>query len=80
MKRVINYVEDLITNGEAVRLEDGEVHVSDLSEKIKEFNEIIKNRMDPEFEIGPENTFSKIVDENYSGVDAYLGLIPEECL
>ena len=80
MKRVINYVNNLIVSGEAFKLESGALYISDLPEKIQEFQDIIKNRMDPEFEVGPENGWSKIVDENYSGVDRYMGFIREECL
>lgn len=79
-KRIIAYVNMIIENGEVEKLPSGEVVVSGLENKRKEFLEIIKNRFEPEFEPSKGNGFYKIIDENLRGVDRFAGLIKEECL
>jgi len=45
-----------------------------------EFDNINRNRLEPEFTISQDNTWHKIIDKNLPGKDAYLGFIPEECI
>jgi len=72
MKRAIFYVNRL------VREFGGDI--PDLATKQKEFANLTKNHFEPEFEPRPNNTFYKIVDENYEGVERYSGLIDPDCL
>ena len=80
MKRVINYVNKITDNGEAVMTSEGKVRIKDLKRKIVEFEEISKNYFDEEFLPKPTNGFSKIIDGNYKGVEMYQGYITKECL
>ena len=80
MKRIINYVNKITHEGKARKLPSNEVYIVDLEQRQKEFQEIIKNRFEPEYEPSKGNGFSKIIDENYSGVEKYAGLISAECM
>jgi len=73
MKRAIFYVNNLVRT-----IGDGEI--PDLAQKQKEFGSLTKNHFEPEFEPRANNTFYKIVDENYDGVKRYSGIIEPECL
>jgi len=79
MKRVINYINQLIRKDEIVEGSDGKYHIFDLEERQAEFQEIIKNKYEPEFEPSSGNGFYKIVDENYNTLERYSNLIPQEC-
>jgi len=79
MKRVINYVNDLTntySTREIFQLEE----LPDYQRIQKSFDKLNRNKMEPEYEIGARNGFHKIVDLNFDGVDAYMGIIPKECL
>jgi len=78
-KRIINFVNSIIRNGEAERLPMGGVAIKDLEAKRRHFKEITRNYLEPEFVPSPDNGFSKIYDGNLEGLDRYAGLIPEEC-
>ena len=81
MKRVNQYVNNIIKRKEADWDEDGKIVViKDLKEKLKEFEEITRNYFEPEFGPSKENSFEKIIDENEGGIKRYTGLIAEECL
>lgn len=81
MKRVIQYVNDLITeDGAIIQNPDGNITIPNLDQRIKEFASINRNSFEKEFEISPDNTWHKIVDESLEGVDRYHGWITEECL
>ncbi len=72
MKRVVLYVNKLTSEF------GGEI--PNLMERREEFRELIKNNFEPEFRPSANNTFYRIIDENYSGKERYSGLIEEECL
>jgi len=80
MKRIFNYVSRVIARGDAVRIGEDKVEIKDLQAHIEEFREISKNRFEPEYEPLADSTFTKIIDENYSGTQRYSGLLSEECL
>jgi len=80
MKRVINYVNVLTTNGEAVLDADGEVEIGSLEMKKRKFREISKNSFEKEFEPKSTNGFERIIDANYEGAKVYQGYIDSECL
>jgi len=44
-----------------------------------EYNEAVRNRIDPEYKISENNTWIPIVNENLEGSAKYFGLIKEEC-
>ena len=47
----------------------------------KEFRELNRNYLEPEYEDMVKNTsWERVVDENLEGTDRYNGLIPEECI
>jgi len=72
MKRAIFYVNKLVREYGA--------DIPDLDIKQKEFGNLTKNHFEPEFEPRANNTWYKIVDENYQGVERYSGLLDPECL
>lgn len=45
-----------------------------------EFSRANKNFLEPEFAIGKNNTWQKLLDENISGKAAYMGLLEDECI
>lgn len=79
MKRVADYVNNIISSGEVGTKKDP-FKVKNLQKKINEFKAISSNAFEEEFEPSPTNGFSKIIDENETGVNRYQGLIDKECL
>jgi len=79
MQRVINYVNDL-TNTYSTKEISQLKELPDYQRIQKSFDELNRNKMEPEYDIGARNGFYKIVDQNLDGVDAYMGIIPTECL
>lgn len=79
-KRIVNFVNEMIENGDAWRITNTQVFIRDIENKRKEFQQVIMNRFEPEFEPSKDNGFTKIIDENYSGVDRYMGLLSHDCL
>jgi hypothetical protein len=43
-----------------------------------EINKLDKNYLEPEYEI-PINSFSKIIDENLTGTEAYANFFQDDC-
>jgi len=80
MKRVIDYVNVLTTKSLVVRNGRRRLVIKNIEAKREEFQRITKNYFEKEFEPGPSNGFSKIVDANYEGVEMYQGFISAECL
>jgi len=80
VKRIINHVNDLIDRGLFRQGKNGKVLVNHINEKVKKFEKITRNYFEKEYEPKPTNGWRKIVDENYSGVEAYLGYIEPECM
>jgi len=80
MKRVLNYINKIIQDGEVILLSSGDVEVKDLETKRREFDEISKNYFEKEFEPKPTNGFKKIIDANLDGLDLYHGYLEPECL
>ena len=70
----------IIENDEVRVSQDGETVIEDLEGNRALFNKLSKNMMEKEFEPSADNGFSKIIDENLSGVDMYQGFIKQECL
>ena len=79
-KRIINFVNTIISERQYEVSEDGKVQIMNLAEKIQEFERISRNYFEKEFEPKANNTFVKIIDENLEGADAYMGYLPAECL
>jgi len=80
MKRVFNFVNDLINEGGAKRIAEDKVEIDNLAENIEAFKKISMNYFEPEYEPTDDNSWHKIIDENHQGVERYAGLISEECL
>ena len=80
VKRIIQYVNHLTDTGKFKQAKKGQVIANDIETKVKKFQNITKNYFEKEYEPSPTNGFQKIIDENYSGVEAYQGLISSECL
>lgn len=80
MKRVFYFVNELIKQGGAKRVSDNTVEIANLTESIEAFKRISQNYFDAEYQLSAENTFHKIIDENYSGTQRYSELISEDCL
>lgn len=79
MKRAIIYVNKLIKEGDVQKIAYKKYTIKGLTERRKEFKELVKNKFEPEYEPSPGNGFSKIIDENFSGKEKYAGLVEEEC-
>jgi len=80
VKRILNYINKIVQEGEVVLLSTGEVEIKNLEAKRREFDKVSKNYFEKEFEPKPTNGFKKIVDANYEGVDMYQGYLEPECL
>ena len=80
MKRVVEYVNELIDEGGIGKTQAGGIIIADLNQKRQEFQEVIKNKFEEEYEPSASNGFSKIVDAHYPGAKMYQGYISEECL
>lgn len=60
---------------------DWEENLPEISTKYQaEYDELIKNRFEPEFEIDPKNSMELIIDYNLDGEEKFQGMIPEDCL
>lgn len=46
----------------------------------KEFAEINKNKLEPEYPLPQNNSFTIIMDKSRTGPDAYFGLLDPECV
>jgi len=78
MKRMINYVNLLISEGAAKRTSDNELWIDNSKLRSAELHEVLKNHFEPEFEPPVDNGFKIIIDENKRGEEKYFGL-NEEC-
>lgn len=63
-----------------IRDEAESTHSIDYSKWKSEYQSIIKNYLEPEYQISKNNTFDLIMDENLHGKDAYFGLIDDHCV
>ena len=79
-KRLMNFVNKMTKEREFVIGEDGQVVIPNLAQKISEFQKITRNYFEPEFAPKANSSFSKIIDENLEGADAFFGLLPAECI
>ena len=80
MKRTVGYVNRLVKEKAVKESATGEVIITDLEQKIKEFQEITKNYFEPEFEPSKVNGFKKIQDENYFAIQRYNWIVDKDCL
>ena len=80
MKRVINYVNRIISSGLVAGGKKDNIKIKDLDQRRYEFKTISKNYFEKEFEPKAGNGFSKIIDDNLFGTERYSGLISQECL
>ena len=78
-KRAIKYINWLGQTGLAKFNENGELKISKLDQRKKEFKAILKNYIDEEFEISSDNGWVKIIDENLEGLGRYNGMFNIEC-
>jgi len=79
MKRVIDYVNKLTREqAEENQFLDG-VYIPNLEQKMKEFGDLSKNYLEPDFMLSRDNGFAKIIDENLSGNERYAGFFDEKC-
>ena len=80
MKRVVNYVNQLVDDKLVSLTTNGSVVIQGFEERRAEFQELTKNHYEEEFEVSSENGWKKIIDSNYKGVEMYQGFIEQECL
>lgn len=72
MKRVFKFMSEMeakAQNGEEL----------DYVELRKDFDQVNINKLEPEFEVSQNNTFTLITDKNIKGSGAYLGNLNAEC-
>ena len=79
MKRVIQYVNNIVKEGHVTRTNSGEILINDLDQRRAEFQRISSNYFESEFEPSPENKFQPIINENFNDERRYFNLIKEEC-
>jgi len=82
VKRIILYVNNLVRNNLVWRAPakvGQDVQFDDLSKRRVEFQQVIKNRFEPEFEPSASNKLQLVINENYTGAKRYSYLIDEEC-
>ena len=81
MKRIVEFVNELIIKKQVAVTIKGKIHqVNNLELQKEKFAKLTRNYFEKEFEPKATNGFSKIIDENYEGVDVYQGLLSKECL
>jgi len=73
MQRVLKVIEYMMDSHDA----DGEVDYYFWRE---EYQEAVRNRIDPQYQISKDNTWIPIINENLEGADKYFGLLREECV
>ena len=80
MMRVIDYVNRLtIEQVEENKFLDG-VYIPSLESKVKEFELITRNYLEPEFSLSKNNGFEIIIDENLIGAKRYNNLLDISCI
>jgi len=79
MKRVVKYINWLEMSGLISKDDDGNVTLARMQQRYKEFEDITKNYFEEEFSLSPDNTWTKIVDENQVGLSRYNGMFAIEC-
>jgi len=78
-KRIIQYI-NRITKEKKIWEENEEIFFDNFLQIKEEFQEVIKNSFESEFEPRSLNGFSKIVDETVNGTARYNGLLQEGCI
>jgi len=73
MKRVYSFIRDVQAKAQAGQNVDYE-------ELKGEFQKVNINKLEPEFQISPNNSFTLILDKNIEGAGAYFGHINKECI
>ena len=79
-KRIINYVNGIIRDKKAWRIEDEKVYLLDPEKKKAEFKKISMNYFEKEFEPPIKRRFPKIIDENLEGVERYNYIVEYDCM
>ena len=80
IKRTINFVNKITKQVPDKAIFAGIDYLPNYAQIKKAYDLINKNYMEPEFEIGSENGFEKVIDENLKGIDIYQGLLAKECI
>ena len=73
MKRALDVVQRMLH-------ETNQGVVIDYQKWREEYRIATQNRLEPEYKISANNTWTLIMDENLKGSDAYMGYIPSECV
>jgi len=73
MKRAYSFIRDIDAKTQSGKLVD----YNKLKEEFKKVN---INKLEPEFQLSPDNSFSLILDKNIEGPGAYFGHINQECI
>ncbi len=79
MKRVILFVNSIVSNGEFTKFSESEILIHGLIQKREHFQKITQNYFEHEFVPRPENKFQPVINENLEGEKIYYGLIKKEC-
>jgi len=78
--RIINYVNEITQNLLKTKNENGKYELRELNQKKEHFKFIIQNKFEPDYEPSPQNSWYKIIDENFNGTQRYMNFIEEKCL
>jgi len=79
-KRIIAYVNSLIKDEKAWRIDNDQVYLLNPEKRKEEFKKISMNYFEPEFEPPVKARFPKVVDENKIGVEIYNGVLEYDCM
>lgn len=72
MKRVFKVIQDMYKSVQS----ENKIQYSHWKTK---YAEASKNRLEPEYPVSADNSFSLIMDKSRSGKDAYMGILDDEC-
>jgi len=79
IKRIITYVNSIMSEVESDNIFEGQIHIKNFDQKKKEFEKVIQNKWEKEFEVSKRNKYELIIDENFEGSERYAGLLSEDC-
>ena len=73
MKRVMKVISQ-------IQKEASEKQDVDYAKWRKVYQEAVKNRLEPEYQVSKSNTYTLIMDDNLKGADAYFGQLDKQCI
>jgi hypothetical protein len=79
-KRIVQFINKLTKERGFGMDANGDIIMKDFEQKKAEFEKVIENRLEEEYQPSPKNDYRLLIDEHLEGVDRYNGFITAECL